>query len=799
MTAKSNRDTWGGGCCIAICLLAPFVFYWPLSIGEGLLGRADAKIEVYPYFFLLGQRIRSGLGLWNQYSAMGARLFASPLSLMGYPPAWLFAPFGSPRAYNMFLLAHYSLATAGMWLFLRELRLDRTASLTGALVLGLSGFMTGHREHAWIIQCVAWTPYGLVFWTRFRRGGGLGPLACFAACLGMTLLTGHFHAAMLVWIVVAAYVLLGERVATFRELCLFAAAGVVAILIGMPQLLPALDLMPTSIRAVLSADVEYRTQGSYNPLAIGMLVAPYLFGAEAPHAPYLVKYWGPHPDLTEMTAYVGIIPLALVVGTLWRARTCRAVRFWWVFALVMSLVAFGRHTPVGRLLAHAPIYKSFRTPARHVFEITFAFSVLAAYGMQWLRREKTSGEQWLRVGVVGLCLLFLIGVLALGAVAKSADAPPNPETTDPVEILKLRFALAGTHFHLHNGGVRVPLVVVTVSLALLLFASALGREWQRHVSYLVVLVVFLDMMTFGRFHQLPDWEWNPTGDETPAEVAWLREACRPRDSRVLPVFNSWEEAHYCALLPNQNLVYGIPSAAYYCVVIPWRYHALFGLAPTGDLEGSTEAIVKRRLLSVLGVSHLVWYGWPYVEGEHVVSGGQTATSLGYELEAEFPGVRILRNPDSLPRVCFVSEVRHCQTADDVRAALHSDSFAPRRTALVEEQIGPREFRAGSDVKITSYESDRVRIRTWNPERGFLVVNDAWDKGWKVAIDGTPAKLYRVNGIARGLVVPAGEHDVVMEYKPFYVAPSLALSALGWAVLGVMCVWGKRDAGGRQYT
>ena len=67
--------------------------------------------------------------------------------------------------------------------------------------------------------------------------------------------------------------------------------------------------------------------------------------------------------------------------------------------------------------------------------------------------------------------------------------------------------------------------------------------------------------------------------------------------------------------------------------------------------------------------------------------------------------------------------------------------------------------------------------------------DVYYPGWKLTIDGEPAPIYRVNGLMRGAVVPAGNHRLVYTYPPRSFTVGLVVSAAGLAALlalGIVC-------------
>jgi uncharacterized membrane protein YfhO len=44
------------------------------------------------------------------------------------------------------------------------------------------------------------------------------------------------------------------------------------------------------------------------------------------------------------------------------------------------------------------------------------------------------------------------------------------------------------------------------------------------------------------------------------------------------------------------------------------------------------------------------------------------------------------------------------------------------------------------------------------------LDDAWAPGWSVTVDGRPARALQADVVMRGVVVPAGEHEIVWRYR-----------------------------------
>jgi uncharacterized membrane protein YfhO len=81
------------------------------------------------------------------------------------------------------------------------------------------------------------------------------------------------------------------------------------------------------------------------------------------------------------------------------------------------------------------------------------------------------------------------------------------------------------------------------------------------------------------------------------------------------------------------------------------------------------------------------------------------------------------------------------------------------------------------VDITSYRPNSVQLVVDAPSAGIVVLTDSYFPGWRARIDARPAEVLRVNGLARGVMVPsAGHHVVDFEYAPESFIDGVRLSA-----------------------
>jgi len=97
------------------------------------------------------------------------------------------------------------------------------------------------------------------------------------------------------------------------------------------------------------------------------------------------------------------------------------------------------------------------------------------------------------------------------------------------------------------------------------------------------------------------------------------------------------------------------------------------------------------------------------------------------------------------------------------------------------------------VDVLAYRPGKVALRTRSGETAMLRVAERWDADWTATVDGKPAPVERVDYLCQGVVVPSGEHAVVLNYKP--ALGSVYMQGLGYLALvaGVVVVLKRKKS------
>lgn len=139
-------------------------------------------------------------------------------------------------------------------------------------------------------------------------------------------------------------------------------------------------------------------------------------------------------------------------------------------------------------------------------------------------------------------------------------------------------------------------------------------------------------------------------------------------------------------------------------------------------------------------------------------------------------------PGSLPRFFVVGRQQVVgDLADALRTLQRSD---PGAVALVDRPAPPVEVPTRSHILVLTYAVNELAVQVSTDRPCLLVASELYSPGWRADVDGTPAAIYRADGILRAVHVPAGTHEVRMRYVPvvFYagaVASGFALMAVGF--------------------
>ena len=397
---RPRGDVWAVAILVALPVL---VFGVPALLGHAVLP-GDDLTQNFPLRVLAGREIRSGhLPLFDPFIWSGAPLLAGWNAGAAYPLTFLFAAVPAAAAWTVNLIITWAVAGLGMFCFLRALRLGSLPSLLGALSFAFAGAMSAQVSHFGLVAGMSWVPVALLSVLRLSEDRSMASrlrwTGVLAGVIGLTILAGEPRAVDDACVTVFIYAVwrvarLGRQ---WRPAAISVAAGAaLGACLGAVQWLPGLAAVATSQRAVSS--MALFNSGSLSAKWLLLMLVPDLLGGSGSFGQpsFFASY-----NLTEVTDYVGILPLVAAAVLLGRVRLRRRPPEWlvWhVIALVGVLLALGGRTPLGHLLIHLPLFGDQRLQSRNILVTDLALAVLLAYWANNPLSEKS--RRFLRVRII---------------------------------------------------------------------------------------------------------------------------------------------------------------------------------------------------------------------------------------------------------------------------------------------------------------------------------------------------------------------------------------------------------------
>ncbi len=430
--ARSGRRRGDVVAVVVLVALPAVIFGLPALLGHAVLP-GDDLTQNLPLRMLAGQQIRAGhLPLFDPYIWSGAPLLAGWNAGAAYPLTWLFAILPGTAAWTVNMIVTWAVAGLGMFCFLRALRLASVASFLGAFSFAFAGGMSAQVTHFGLVAGLSWVPLALLSILRLsqdrsmasrpgrsvgadREVGRGGPggrpgragrsvgagwsgkhsrestaglaqpgRCCWAALLavaiGLVILAGEPRAIDDAGVIVLLFATwqvtrLGRRAGP--AVVSVSAGLALGMCLGAVQWLPGVAAISSSQRGVDS--MALYSSGSLPVRWLLLTLVPDLLGGSGSLGqPSFFGFY----NLTEVTSYVGLLPLVAAFALLgrlrWRTRPPEWL-VWHVMALAGVALALGGNTPLGNLLYHLPLFGDQRLQSRNILVLDLALAVLLAY------------------------------------------------------------------------------------------------------------------------------------------------------------------------------------------------------------------------------------------------------------------------------------------------------------------------------------------------------------------------------------------------------------------------------------
>jgi hypothetical protein len=572
----------------------------------------------------------------------------------------------------------------------------------------------------------------------------------------------------------------------------------IGFVIGLPQILPALEFKNLTIRGDL-LDYSLAAQLTVVPGDIIHFLFP-----DYSYFPYLAPGRKPlHIGvLWFLLSIVGIYTIfknKLSLIKIRQRKEMMAFFLLFIFALISSI----KWSPTFYIMTKLPIYGLFRGPARWMFFGAFFLSILGAYGFDSLREYKpdmilkrifkfyfTATAFLLSIFVfLNLASHFVLHKLSIfiDSILSSFLYGNFGFTKDPSHYLEAieKGLLAWKEFNSYGSPqFIIPFLAIIfssiliylfiwekiswdkfrVSVATLVILGFLGifsAQWQVSISE---DVLYYNNQIAERLN-LPDKSYRTYTFLTNDGLA---KVIKPKFKLTEDELKFAKEFQFISGKPNMHFFSGLYYIDGYDVFLPNEMRKALILLGSGEgAMDETRGLLPEEMIKTLtkNIDILSMMSGKYiVSGEKINISNLKEVDIVYGTEHELP-LYIYENRDALPRYYLANNVV------SVDSAQFSDLINREGVDFLENTY--IKCYPECETNFSSKQDNISIIRERNGEivldisvknNRWMILNESFLPGWYAEIDGIEVVIARANGFYMAILIPEGEHEVRFEYR-----------------------------------
>jgi uncharacterized membrane protein len=676
----------------------------------------------------------------------------------------------------------------GFYILLLIFGVNPWLAITGALAYGLSSFFfqilgAGHNTQA---VALAYVPplIGGIYYT-YRRNVTKGALFT-AFVLALEIQANHpqitYYALlclMIFGIVEFVYSIKDKKVIKFlKTSAVLIIPFVIAIGINFASLYTTYEYGKYSTRgksdlkaenkiSTSGLDRSYITYWSYGvDETFNLLIPNYKGGSSRPFernsetfkvltrnnnqaaASQLSKYWGTQPG-TDGPHYVGAIVLFLfVLGLI----LVKGPEKWWLLAatVLAIMLSWGKNfMPFTNLfIDYFPGYNKFRAVTMILVIAEFCIPLLGFLALRDIFSGKTSKKEIIKslkiaVGITGGFALLAIIIPGIAGSFLSSYEIEFPEWLKSAMIADRKDLLRSDAFR--------SLVFILLSAAAI-SGFIFDKLRKEYAILIIAILIVLDLWTIDKRYLNADRFENPSTIQksfTPsaADVFILKDHTQ---NRVLNLATS-------TFNDNSPTSYFHKSIGGYHGAKLERYKELIDSCINPELRMFEALAGKAKSLNDL---QTILANTPM----------PALNMLNTRYVIYNPEAPPLVNTNSLGNAWFVEKpviVENANTEISSINKINPSKEAPIDIAF-KDQITKSSFPVleNEKIELVSYQPDELVYKYSAKEEKFTVFSEIYyPAGWKSYIDGKENKYFRTDYVLRGMIVPAGDHEIRFVFKP----------------------------------
>ena len=783
---------------VIIFTVIAFAYFYPVLEGK-VLKANDSTVSKINSKEIQDFREKTGREpLWTNsiFSGMPAYLISTlyPGNLIKYVDATKLKVFKMP-------VSVLFLSMLGFYIMLLFFGVDPWLAIAGAIAYGFSSFFfqilgAGHNTQAIALAYMA-PMIGGIYYT-YRRDALKGALFT-AFILALEISANHpqityygLICVLIFGIVEFIYSLQNKTVMKFLgNSALLILPFIVAIGINFASLYTTYEYGKYSIRGKSDLTAEnnnttsglnkdYITTWSYGvDETFNLLIPNYKGGSSRPFdnnsetykalseknnqaaAAQLQKYWGTQPG-TDGPHYVGAIVFFLfILGLI----LIKGPEKWWLLAatILSIMLAWGKDfMPLSNLfIDYFPGYNKFRAVTMTLVIAEFCIPLLGFLALRDIFNGSTGKKDILKAIKIagGITGGFLLLVLIIPGIAGSFVAQNEAQLPD-----WLKTALISDRRSLLRSDSLRSLVFILLSAGVI-YAFISDKIRKEYAIVAIGLLIFFDLWTVDKRYLNADRFERPLTIKksfvpSVADASILKD---PSQQRVLNLTTS-------PFNDNSPTSYFHKSVGGYHGAKMERYNELIDSSIYPEISAFEATAQKAQSLEELqsALNNISMPALNMLNTKYVIYN---------------PGAAPLVNPNALGNSWFVEKPVFAENANKEISLIKS--LNPSREATIDnifkDQITKPSYPVLENEKIVlvSYQPDELVYKSTAKEEKLAIFSEIYyPAGWKCFIDGKENKYFRADWVLRGMIVPAGDHEIKFTFKPssYYTGNKISLAS-----------------------
>ncbi|HOE14768.1 MAG TPA: hypothetical protein PLX40_07675, partial [Candidatus Saccharicenans sp.] len=708
------------------------------------------------------QLLKEGnFALWTDSHGQGQPFLANMKTAAFYPTTWLYLFLPFFVAFKIHYLIHPIIGWIGMYLLGKSYGFSQKASFLASSLFFFSGMYLSSFEFYNHIAAIAWMMWAL-FLARLSRPIKSSTFLFNILVWALLILSGAPEFIIIAGILVLTQAFItGERFKSYI-LKLFAAFFLAALICAV-QLIPSFEML---------SQAERSPQSVLWPLELiqlNNLTFHGIFGDD--RQPGHNLFWGGHLFNTwyplYYSLYIGFGALLLSLVSLFRLKD-RRIKLWLIVGVLFFLMSCGKYSPFFFIYQHIPVLSSIRFPVKFFIGSIFCLSLMAGYGLDWLR-ENDLPSAFKKV-LATFSILSLLGYMVFKgkiiSVLSQLFVMENPG---------LKQALYGSILY--------GLIILAFYAVYFIVLDKFNRGRASFIAVLIAICL-IDPVYHNRYI-------NPTVEESffqpPAILNEIKTPVSLYRGEMLPFVLGVEETpklrimsfYRQTLFPYSGLPYGV------------RYVFNPGFMATyphkqEELTKSIKSLKQGEQIKILK-----YLGCQYYIGNKPFFSMEKSKKIVAEGFTQY----LEKIADEPARPTVVYDFVRAETEQERLDIFTSAEFDPQKTVIIgqgiklPEKIGEEIHgaqRKDYSLDILEEKAGYGRYKINLPAAGLAIFPSNWAKGWKAWIDGKRVDVFEANLFSKGLAVPPGEHLVRLRYWPdsFILGCIIGLLSL----FSVIVVW-----------